>query len=86
MSDTVKLLFTYGIAAVVIIGGGVMLYAIRLDPPDSNSANLSLLIAGFIGGAIGFVFNRESATQATRAAQSSVEQGAVTATPSPPLR
>lgn len=84
MSDNIKLVFTYGIAAVVIVGGGLMLFAIRLDPPDSNSANLSLLVAGFIGGAIGFVFNREAATQATRAAQSSADQGASIGTP--PIR
>lgn len=71
MSDTIKLLYTYTIAAIVIIGGGLMLYAIRLDPTASNSQNLSLLVAGFIGAAITFVFNRESATQATRAAQAS---------------
>ncbi len=76
MSDSIKLGFTYTIAAIVIVGGGLMLYAIRLDPPESNSQNLSLLIAGFIGAAIAFVFNRESATQATRAAQSSSAAGA----------
>ena len=84
MSDNIKLAFTYGIALIVIVGGGLMLYDIRLDPPDSNSQNLALLIAGFIGGAIGYVFNRESATQATRAAQASSDQGATQATP--PLR
>lgn len=75
-ADTIKLLFTYTIAAVVIIGGGLILYLTRLDPPDSNSQNISLLIAGFIGAAVTFVFNRESATQATRAAQSSSAAGA----------
>jgi len=75
VSDTIKLVYTYSIAAVVIIGGGLMLYAIRLDPQESNSQNLSLLIAGFIGAAITFVFNRESATQATRASQASTAAG-----------
>ncbi len=76
MSDNIKLGFTYTIATVVIVGGGLMLYAIRLDPPDSGSQNLSLLMAGFIGAAITFVFGRETATQATRAAQSSSAAGA----------
>jgi hypothetical protein len=70
-ADTVKLLFTYIIALVLIVGGMIILYLTRLDPPESNSANISLMLAGFIGAAITFVFNRESATQATRAAQSS---------------
>lgn len=79
-SDTLKLLATYAIAFIVIVGGGAMLYLTRLDPPESNSQNLSLLIAGFIGSAIAFVFNRESATQATRSAQSASSQGAAQAT------
>ncbi len=76
MADTLKLVFTYGIAVILIVGGLLILYLTRLDPPESNSQNISLLIAGFIGSAVTFVFNRESATQATRAAQSSSDQGA----------
>ncbi len=68
-SDTIKLLFTYLIALVVIIGGGLMLY---FTPDD----NLQLVVAGFIGSAITFVFSQESAKQATRAAQSSSASGA----------
>lgn len=63
-TDTIKLLFTYVIALVVIIGGGAMLYF-------TQDGDLRLVVAGFMGAAITFVFNRESATQATRAAQSS---------------
>ena len=63
-TDTIKLLFTYVIALVVIIGGGAMLYF-------TQDGDLHLVVAGFMGAAITFVFNRESATQATRAAQSS---------------
>jgi hypothetical protein len=63
-SDTLKLLFTYLIALIVIVGGGAMLYY----TPDDN---LQLVVAGFIGSAITFVFSQESAKQATRAAQSS---------------
>lgn len=79
-ADNIKLVFTYTIALVLIVGGLVILYLIRLDPPESNSANISLLLAGFIGSAITFVFNRESATQATRAAQSSAAS-ALTSSP-----
>lgn len=68
-SDSVKLLFTYALAFVVVVGGGAMLYATRLDPPDSASQDYGLLIAGFIGIALQYVFNRETATQATRAAE-----------------
>jgi hypothetical protein len=66
-ADDVKLWFTYGLAAIIIVGGGIMLFVSR----NETSSDFALLIAGFIGAATGFVFNRESATQATRAAQSS---------------
>lgn len=66
-ADDVKLWFTYGLAAIIIVGGGVMLFVSR----NEANSDFSLLIAGFIGAAISFVFNREAATQATRAAQSS---------------
>lgn len=95
-ADTIKLLFTYVIATIVITGGGLMLYATRLDPVDSNSSNLALLIAGFIGAAITFVFGQESATRASRAAQSqststalattaALTQGAAAAGSVPPI-
>ena len=78
-ADDVKLWFSYGLAAVVIIGGGLMLYASRLE----SNTDFALLIAGFIGAAISFVFNRESATQATRAAQASAAQATAAGTPTP---
>lgn len=79
MSDTIKLVFTYLIALVLIVGGGLMLYAMRLDPPESGSATLSLAIVGFIGSAVTFVFSAEVATRATRAAQASSASGAAQA-------
>ncbi len=72
-SDTIKLVFTYGIAAIVVCGGGLMLYATRLDPKDTDVAGLRLLLAGFIGAALTWVFSSESALRATRASESSQE-------------
>lgn len=71
MTDTIKLAFTYIIAATIIIGGGAMLFYSR----NEGNTDFSLLLAGFIGSAITFVFGRETATQATRAAQSSQAAG-----------
>jgi membrane associated rhomboid family serine protease len=65
-TDTIKAIFTYIIATIIIVGGGLMLFYTRLDPPESNSQNLSLVIAGFIGAAVQFVFNRETQTQTAR--------------------
>ena len=75
VSDNIKLLFTYLIALIVIVGGGAAVFASRLDPPESNAQNVALMFAGFIGAAISFVFGRETATQATRASQSSNAAG-----------
>lgn len=69
-ADTIKLIFTYALALIVVVGGGAILFVTRLDPSDSQSAQYGLLIAGFIGSALTWAFNREAATQATRAAQS----------------
>lgn len=74
-ADDIKLWFSYGLAAVIIIGGGAMLFVSR----NEANSDFSLLIAGFIGAAVSFVFNRESATQATRAAQSSAAQASTAA-------
>jgi hypothetical protein len=76
-ADTIKLLFTYLIALVVIVGGGAMLFLTK-DEPASPTA---LVISGFIGSAITFVFGQESATRATRAAQSSASQATGQSTP-----
>lgn len=76
-TDSIKLWFSYGLAAVIIIGGGAMLFVSR----NEANSDFSLLIAGFIGAAISFVFNRESATQATRAAQASAAQATAAGNP-----
>lgn len=77
-SDTVKLIFTYLIALVVIVGGGLMLFISRLDPIDSGGQNLQLVLAGFIGAAIQFVFSKESSTQAARQIQAGIDAARTT--------
>lgn len=61
-TDQIKLLFTYVLASVVIVGGGVMLFVSRLEA----ASDFQLVVAGFIGAAITFVFGAESATRAVR--------------------
>ena len=61
-TDKIKLIATYGICLLVIVGGGLMLYF----TPDQN---LQLVLAGFIGSATTWVFSSESATRATKAAE-----------------
>ena len=83
-ADAVKLWFTYITALIMVVGGGAMLWFSRLDPPDTGSSQLQLVVAGFIGGAIQFLFNRETQTQTTRATERGIAQGAAS-TSLPPL-
>jgi uncharacterized protein involved in response to NO len=75
-ADNIKVLFTYTIATLVITVGMAILYLSRLDPPESNSQNLSLVMAGFIGAAIQFVFNRETQTSTARQVERATAAGA----------
>ena len=76
-TDSIKLWFSYGLATIIVVGGGAMLFVSR----GEANTDFALLIAGFIGSAVTFVFNRESATQATRAASQAT---AAALTPSQP--
>jgi hypothetical protein len=85
-ADSVKLLFTYSIATFVIMGGGAMLYATRLDPPELSS-DLALFVSGVVGAAIQFVFNRETQTSTARQVERATAAGvssAVFTNPSTP--
>lgn len=66
--DTVRALFTYTIALVVIVGGFTILYATRADPA---AVDLRVLIAGFMGSALTFVFGQEVQTRTARQAAAS---------------
>jgi uncharacterized membrane protein len=74
--DQLKVAFTYLIALLVIVGGMAMLYFSRLDPPSSG--NLALVTAGFVGVALQFVFQRETATNSARQTERATALGAST--------
>lgn len=76
-SDNIKLIFTYTIATILIIGGGLMLYLTRLDPPETSSG-LNLIVAGFVGSAVTFVFGDQANTRGQRSFQAGLN------TPTPP--
>lgn len=67
MVDTIKAVFTYLIALVTIVGGGLFLYATRLETADS----LQILVGGFMGSALTFVFSSEVQTRTARQAAAS---------------
>lgn len=75
-TDTIKVLFTYVIATILIVGGLIFLYLTTND-------TLIPLVAGFVGAAIQFVFNRETQTQTARQVERSQAQGAAAASGGP---
>jgi hypothetical protein len=77
-ADTLRLLSTYVIAAIVIAGSYLLLV---IPTPDiSSDAKLALVTAN-TGLVLGFIFNRESTTAGQRAAERAVSLGANTAAP-----
>lgn len=73
MSDTIKMIYTYTIALVLVVGGGLFLYSTRAEP---DSQGTSLVVAGFIGAALTFVFGQETATRTARQSTASSVSGA----------
>lgn len=59
--DTIRALYTYTIAAFIICAGGAAL--VMLPTLDDNTR---VVIAGFIGSAITFLFSSETSTRTAR--------------------
>jgi hypothetical protein len=66
--DTVKTTFTYVIALVVIVGGGVLLVV----PTQLDPAVLLPFLTGVIGTVLGYVFGERTATTAATNAGTTV--------------
>lgn len=81
-ADTIRLVFTYLIALLVIVGGGAMLFVTRNDP---NPTDLQLVIAGFIGAAVQFVFNKETQTSTSIQTRNAVVAGQIGGGPVAPV-
>lgn len=83
-TDSIKVIFTYAIAAGLILGGFIFLAVARLDPPNSPSTSMIPLVAGFIGAAVQFVFNRETQTQTARQVERATAAGVTSQSTTPP--
>jgi hypothetical protein len=82
-TDLLKLVFSYGIAAFVVVAGFAYLWV----NGSNDTSNTTLAIVGMMTAAMTFVFGQEFAKAATRAAQSSSASGAAItsgSTPPPP--
>ncbi len=76
-ADKIRLLATYGIAIIVLLGCFYLLaYPSELETPEA-------FVTAIIGIVLGFVFNRESTTAGQRAAERSVSLGVSSQTPQP---
>jgi hypothetical protein len=75
--DTWKVLFTYGIAGVIVIGGFLTIYFL----PDGDGR--IAIITGFVGAALQFVFNRETQTQTARQTERATSIGSTGMAPPP---
>jgi hypothetical protein len=71
--DTIRAIFTYAIAFVVVVGGGAVIYLTRNDPQSSDTV---AIVAGFVGSALTFVFGSEVQTRTARQSQTSSMAGA----------
>jgi len=61
--DTIRALFTYVIALIVVVGGGAVIFVSRNDPSATDTV---AIIAGFVGSALTFVFSSEVQTRTAR--------------------
>lgn len=61
--DTIRALATYSAALIVIVGGGILLYATY---GDSAAGNLLVMLGGFIGAALQFLFGQETSGRTAR--------------------
>lgn len=74
--DTIKIIYTYSIATIIVVGGLLFLFFTRNDPAGGASAAMVPLVAGFIGAALQFVFNRETQTSTARQVERATAAGA----------
>ena len=59
-TDTIRLIFTYVIAVAVVIGGGLTLL---YTAGNADAVDLRILIGGFIGATLQFVYGGEVQTR-----------------------
>jgi len=72
--DTIRAVFTYAIATIVVGGGMYVIYATRAEPGASDTI---AIIAGFVGAALSFVFSTEVQTRTARQTTSAYGEGAI---------
>lgn len=74
--ETIRALFTYLAALVVIIGGGLILFFTYATP---GGENLLVMVGGFIGFALQFLFGAEVQARTAHQSNTSAATGAAAA-------
>lgn len=64
--------WAYAIATLVIAGGGLMLFVTR---GDSEAQNMQVIVAGFVGSALTWVFSAETGARSARQSERSYAAG-----------
>lgn len=72
--DTIRAVFTYVIATLVVVGGGFAIYASSGDPAAADTV---AIMAGFIGAALAFVFSSETQTRTARQTTTATREGVI---------
>lgn len=79
--DTIKAVFTYATALIIILAGfGFLFFYVPPAGDNGQAASALLAVTGLMGGASTFLFSAEVATRATRAASASTAAGAAAST------
>jgi hypothetical protein len=72
--DTIRALFTYATALVIVVGGGAIIYVSRSEPA---AADVVAIVAGFMGAALTFLFSSETQTRTARQTNTASAAGAI---------
>jgi hypothetical protein len=72
--DTIRAVFTYTTALVIVVGGGAIIYVSRSEPA---AADVVAIVAGFMGAALTFLFSSETQTRTARQTNTASHAGAL---------
>jgi hypothetical protein len=72
--DTIRAVFTYSTALLIVVGGGLIIYVSRSEPA---AADVVAIVAGFMGAALTFLFSSETQTRTARQTNTASAAGAI---------
>jgi hypothetical protein len=76
-TDTIKALFTYVTATAIALGGMIGIFLTRTEP---GAGDTRVVLAGFVGTAIAFLFGQEIQTRTARQTSAATAAGSASGT------